>query len=146
MTMSKANQTIHKHLRDAIAPTSIVAIVHDGTMDGDCPLGDFTEIKVSGTCVPENILADSVKLAFLKNLWKEEMIKLNGEDEYIDDEVKEIKGAWLFDEEVYVRVCNGMSYAPVPGNDSSCYAMQSLMKGMFHEFAFVRIGKDPTKR
>ncbi len=116
----------------------IVAIVHDGTMDGDCPLADMTPIKIP---------ANSPKLSQLKNAWKRQMIKEYGENdaEYVEDEINEIKGAWLLEEKTFNQICKGMDYAPEPGNDSSAYAMTSLLKGMFHTFAIKRIGRNPTK-
>jgi len=115
-------------------PSKLYAIVDDGGLNGDsayyCP-SSHVEYK-------KGMTLDDVRKAYRTKLETEEDGNPFLAPEEIDEQVNEIKVAWVVDEKIYTALVNGW---PDVGNDSATYCANHGMKLMAKELAVKTLGE-----
>ena len=130
---------------------SYVLVLHNGDMSGDCEemeleVNDYKGLTMNK--IVKDLLTPELLCRELLGMNARETKKaLKDPDHFIHEEIKMYKdtklwkGAWVLDIKTHQKLTDGLKYAEEPGNDSSAYAMQALIKGMSRSFAVATIGK-----
>lgn len=118
-----------------MAKKQLLAILHDGTLDGDSSFG------VSGTVGGCRNVVKYNSGEILKDLLprlKKNLIEDFDDDEAIDEIFNAVKGAWIIDKRTQ-DMLNSINFDF--GNDSSCYVANTVLKHVVQAFAIKKLGK-----
>lgn len=115
--------------------TKLFAILHDGTMDGDCAGDPKNMFDV--TYRPD-IRMDEVIDMYRAKRFKENEGEWFEEDE---DELTDLKGGWIVNEST-VDLMEAVADAVDPGNDSSVYSLQRALKAIARKLSIHNFGED----
>lgn len=129
--------------------TNYMIVLHNGDMEGDCSEYEYGVKEYKGITI-KNVRSEMLTPKFMadylgmslpeyKKAQKDPESFVHEELEFMD--TKEIVGAWVVPIAKHKKIIKGLEYAPDCGNDSSTYAMQSLLKGLWKAFAIATIGK-----
>jgi hypothetical protein len=109
----------------------LFAILHDGSMNGDCS-GDVMDYFP--------VTEVTVTLKDLKAMSRDQMIIAGYDSAEIKDELKEMKGAWIIEEST-TELMSAVVEAVDPGCDSTAYACNRALKAIARKLAIASVGK-----
>ena len=119
--------------------SKVYAFPHDGTAEGDCALGGLQAIPFPSK--------RAVTLRAIQNKFASYLIETDewydeDEREYLDDEIADMKGAYVVTEEDHNRIQTVRECLPEAGGDSACYEQQASVKAMYKAFSIKTLGDD----
>ena len=117
---------------------NVYAFPHDGTAEGDCALGGLHAIPFPNK---RAVTLRAIQNKFASHLIDDDDGYDEDEREYLDDEISDMKGAYVVSEEDYNRIQTVIGCLPEAGGDSACYEQQATIKAMYKAFSIKTLGK-----
>lgn len=111
--------------------TNYFAIVHDGTLMGDC-IGDPCDFIELTTFDATNCSLDKLKQKWLVQ-------SRESDYEYGEEDIEELKGAWIVNEHTK-NLVQKVAQRTNTGGDSSVYTLQGTLKVIIDELAVRKLG------
>jgi len=121
--------------------TQFYAVLHDGTMDGDCNGDPCTFIAVPNMDVEfdNELIAKWTKQEGIYSLDDYDTI-----EQFIEDEDINIVGGWVVSEQTKTLINRVVKANGYTGSDYACYAVQRIIKCLLDELCVKRIGQLPV--
>lgn len=116
-----------------------LAIVHDGTHDGDSRFNPW-----DGIPFPEVFLGTGLAPidAIISAYTKQEKANIDDDEDpdFATEHIKDIKGAWIIEKDTYDKIDKGTNHSG--GGDGEMYLAIRITKQLIHIFSVANIGEE----
>lgn len=110
----------------------IFAILHDGTMNGDCAGDPLEMYEVTNT--------PDITFKGVLDLCRAQLEKETFDEDDIEEFVKDLKGAWIIDDNT-AHLMKEVAKVASASDDGSTYTLQRALKAIARRQAVRSIGK-----